>query len=159
MKIKTRKDKRKNQETRDTQKTPGANSPSGKRRFGWPKWLAILAVIGVIAGVSFAAFDFIIPGRLPPELVGKWRVEGGPLQGMTIEFKRDGSMNSRAFVDGKQWQMSGTAEVDGKTLRTTAENPFTHKMDTGSQTIISLTESEFVTEDKTRTRITMRKVQ
>jgi uncharacterized protein (TIGR03066 family) len=123
-----------------------------------PKWLIIVVCIALVAGASFAAFEFLLPGRVPPELVGRWRVVGGPTDGMTMEFHRDGTMIGRATINGKEGVLEGTAEVTDKTLRTTTTNPFTNKAETGTQTILTLTETEFVTEDQKGTRITMVRV-
>jgi hypothetical protein len=57
-----------------------------------------------------------------------------------------------------EYAIEGTADVTDKTIRTTSTNPFTGKEETGTQTIVTLTESEFVTEDKNGTRITMHRI-
>jgi hypothetical protein len=67
-------------------------------------------------------------------------------------------MIGKARMNGKEGLIEGMAEVDGKTLRTTTTNPFTGRKDTGTQTIVTLTETEFVTEDQKGTRITMKRV-
>jgi uncharacterized protein (TIGR03066 family) len=108
-----------------------------------------------VAGVSFTLFEFLLPGRVPAELVGQWRVVGGPMDGMTMEFQRDGTMIGRATINGKEGLLEGTALVTGNTLRTTTTNFYTGKAEIGRQTIVSLTETEFVTEDSKGTRITM----
>jgi len=128
---------------------------------GRRKWLAMLAVAAVVAAASFAVFEFVLPGRIPSELVGEWRVVGGggKLDGMTLEFRRNGTMIGKAVVDGKDNEMEGEVTVRGRILRTTTTNPYTGKSETGTQTIISLTETELVTEDGNGNRITMKRVQ
>ena len=42
-----------------------------------PKWLVVDIAIALVAGASYAACVFLLPGRIPPELVGQWRVVGG----------------------------------------------------------------------------------
>jgi uncharacterized protein (TIGR03066 family) len=137
-----------------------ANSaaPSPARALG--RWIAIVLVVAVVAGASFAAFEFLLPDRIPPELVGKWRVVDGPpnLNGMTMEFKRNGDMIGRATVNGKDFAMEGTAVLDDKTLHTTTTNLYTGRSETGMQTIVTLTENELVTRDQKGTRLTMTRV-
>jgi uncharacterized protein (TIGR03066 family) len=135
----------------------GVGKPAGQASAAW-KWVVLLVAVAVVFAVSFAVFEFILPGRIPQELVGEWRVVGGDLSGMTMEFKRNGSMRGRAVINGKENEMEGTAEVSGKTLRTTTTNPFTNRRETGTQTIVKLNDSELVTEDQNGTRITMTRV-
>ena len=123
-----------------------------------PKWLVVVIAIALVAGASYAACVFLLPGRIPPELVGQWRVVGGKLDGPTFEFSRDGTMISAFRTDGKELAMEGTAEVTDKTLRTTTTSPFTGKAETGTQTIVTLTETEFVTEDARGARVKMARV-
>src|SRR5262245_8286611 len=136
--------------------SPGNQQP----RAGWrlPKWLVGLVCIALVAGVSFVAFELLLPGKIPPELVGEWRVVGGQMDGTIFEFQRNGAMIGRKSLGDKEGLIEGTAEVTGKSLRTTTTNPFTKRPDTGIQTIVTLTETEFVTEDKNGTRITMTRV-
>jgi uncharacterized protein (TIGR03066 family) len=122
------------------------------------KWVLVIAIIAIAFVASFAVFEFVLPGKLPSELVGEWRVVGGPMNGMTLQFKRNGTMIGKATVQGKDSEMEGQAEVAGNTLRTTTTNPFTGRPETGTQTIITLTETEFVTEDPKGTRITMQRI-
>jgi uncharacterized protein (TIGR03066 family) len=150
--------------TRGVRKQAQGVSPSAvprtapRRLLGMPRWVVILLFVSVVAGVSFAAFDRFIPARIPPKLVGEWRVTEGPVLGMTLEFRRDGAMLGKAMIAGKEAEIEGTAEVTGDTLRTTTKNPYTGAQDTGVQTIVTLSDSEFVTRDSTGTRIVMRRV-
>jgi uncharacterized protein (TIGR03066 family) len=124
-----------------------------------PKWAAILLVIALAAGGSFAVFEFLLPSRIPRELVGRWRVDGGQMNGTIFEFQRNGTMIGRKTQGDKEGRIEGTAIVTDKTLRTTTTNPFTGKAETGAQTIITLTAKEFVTEDQKGARVTMRRVE
>jgi uncharacterized protein (TIGR03066 family) len=133
-------------------------SHAGGSTAGRRKWLVMIAVAAVVAAASFTVFELVLPGRIPSELVGVWRVVGGKLNGMTLEFRRNGTMIGKAVVDGKDNEMEGEVAVRGRILRTTTTNPYTGKADTGTQTIISLTETELVTEDPTGARITMKRV-
>jgi uncharacterized protein (TIGR03066 family) len=134
---------------------PKAVAPAGN---AGRRWLLMVLAAAAVALVSFAVFQFLLPGKVPPELVGEWRVVGGRLDGMTLAFQRNGTMTGRAYVNGKENEITGEAVVTGTTLRTTTTNPYTGKEETGTQTIIALTETEFVTEDAQGTRITMKRV-
>jgi uncharacterized protein (TIGR03066 family) len=133
--------------------TRGTPSQSGL----FPKWAVALAVVAIGATATYALFAYVIFPKIPNELVGRWRVVSGQLQGATFEFHRNGTMIGTMTVNGKDNMLEGTAQSDGKTLHTTTTNPLTGKAETGTQTIVTLTETEFVTEDARGTRITMRR--
>jgi uncharacterized protein (TIGR03066 family) len=114
-----------------------------------------VACIALAAGGSFVLFEFVLPGKVPAELVGRWHVDRGPMPGMTLEFRRNGTMIGKAIIDGKEGIIEGTAEVNGNILSTTTTNPFSRRLETGTQKIITLTQTEFVTEDQSGTRVTM----
>src|SRR5262245_4687240 len=96
-----------------------------------PRWAVVLLVIALAAGATFALFEFVLfalfefalLSKVPPELVGKWRVVGGQMDGVTFEFQRNGTMTGKHTVDGKEGLIEGKAEVTGTTLRTTTVNP------------------------------------
>jgi uncharacterized protein (TIGR03066 family) len=136
-------------------KTSTGATPAPRRLLGLPRWAVILLLVAIVAGTSFAVFQFLLPGRIPPQLVGQWRVVGGPMDGTFFEFQSNGTMIGRRTLGDKEGLIEGTAKAAGKTLRTTTTNPFTRKAETGTQTIVTLTENEFVTEDERGTRVTM----
>jgi uncharacterized protein (TIGR03066 family) len=135
----------------------GEQPPPDRWRW-WVKWALALLVIALAAGATFALFEFVLPSRLPSEIVGRWRVVGGRMDGASMEFSRNGSMTSRLRTGDKEFVMDGTATVSGKTLRTTTVNPLTGAAATGTQTIVTLTADELVVEDRTGTRTTMRRI-
>jgi uncharacterized protein (TIGR03066 family) len=139
---------------------PLAKAPNlaGGNATGRRKWLVIVAAAVVVAAASFAIFEFVLPGRIPPELVGEWRVIGGELDGMTLEFNRNGTMRGTAVVNGKRNEIEGEAQVTRTTLRTRTTNPLTGRSETGIQTIVTLTETDLVTEDARGTQITLKRV-
>src|SRR5262245_33243767 len=108
----------------------GAGKLAGQASSAW-KWIVLGVAAAVVFASSFAVFEFVLPGRIPQELVGEWRVVGGDLSGMTLEFKRSGAMKGRAVVNGIEREMEGTAELTGKSLSTTTTNPFTNRRETG----------------------------
>src|SRR5262245_35396207 len=150
MKIKTSRSK---QRQHGQPSSPGNQQP----RAGWrlPKWLVGLVCIALVAGASFVAFELLLPGKIPPELVGEWRVVGGQMDGTIFEFQRNGAMIGKKTIDGKPHIIEGTADGTGQMLSTTTTNPLTQRAETGTQTIVTLTKTEFVTEDPKGTRIRM----
>jgi uncharacterized protein (TIGR03066 family) len=129
------------------------------RRGRWlPRWAVVLLIVALAAGASYALFDLVLPARLPQELVGTWRVVEGDMRGATFEFRRDGTMLGRYIQGSKEGIIEGTVAVEGKTLRTATIKPFTKRTETGAQTIIALTDTEFVTEEPRGSRIRMERV-
>ena len=126
-------------------------------RRSW-RWLIVLLVLVVVAGSTFALFEFVLIARVPSELVGRWQVIDGPFRSMTMEFQRDGTMTGRAAINGEERELEGSASLRGNKLTTTTTNPFTGKRDSATQTVLSLTDTEFVTVDENGTRIVMRRV-
>src|SRR5262249_42747807 len=116
-----------------TQRAAGDRRGPGRGR--WLRTVAlVLLTVAAAAGFSAALFEFLLPGRLPPEVVGRWRVIGGETDGAIMEFHRDGTMTSTLRTGDKEFAMDGKAEVDGKTLRTTTVNPFTGRAESGKPT-------------------------
>ena len=68
-----------------------------------------------------------------------------------------GSKIGTMTVNAKDNVLEGTEQSDGKTLHTTTTNPLTGKAEPGTQTIVTLSETEFITEDARGMRITMRR--
>jgi uncharacterized protein (TIGR03066 family) len=155
MKSKTHNAKSLVRQNQRSPKTPGS-AVLGQRRFlGLPRWVFILLLVALAAGASFVAFELLLPGRIPAELVGHWRVVGGQMDGTIFEFQRNGAMIGRKSLGDKDGLIEGTAEVSGNTLRTTTKNPFSGRAETGTQTIVLLNDTELVTEDRQGTRIAM----
>jgi uncharacterized protein (TIGR03066 family) len=135
-----------------------ADKPSVPARRSPRKWAIALLVVLLAAGGTFVLFEYVIVSKVPRELVGRWRVVGGQMDGFVMEFSRRGAMTGRKSAAEGEVVIEGRARVDGATLRTTTVNPFTGREDTGTQTIVTLTETEFVTEDGTGTRIRMQRL-
>jgi len=156
MKLKKTGAGRNNPRGNDVAKPAGKNSFSGDTRLR--NWGIGLLVVLLGAAGTFALFEFVILSKIPPELVGRWRVVGGQMEGAIFDFHRNGAMTVSMHRDGKEWRMDGTAEVSGKTIRTTTEHPITKEEQTGRQTIITLTETEFVTQDANGTEVRMQRL-
>ena len=146
----------KSSKKRPARQAESAPSKLTSRR-SW-RWLKVLLVLIAVAGSTFALFEFVLIARVPPELVGRWQVIDGPFRTMTMEFQRDGTMTGRAVIDGQERELEGTASMRGNKLTTTTTNPFTGKRDSATQTVLSLTDTEFVTVDEQGTRIVMRRI-
>src|SRR5262249_3830769 len=75
--------------------TGGGDKPPVPRAHRLAKWAAVLVVVALVAGGAFAVFEFVLPGRIPAELVGRWRVVGGQMDGTVFDFQRNGTMIGR----------------------------------------------------------------
>jgi hypothetical protein len=122
------------------------------------QWGIALLVVLLAAGGTFALFEYVIVSKVPRELVGRWRVVGGEMDGFVMEFSRTGAMTGRKTPADEEPVLEGRAVVDGAILRTTTLNPFTRKEDTGTQKIVTLTATEFITEDAKGTQVRMQRL-
>jgi hypothetical protein len=110
------------------------------------RWPVIALVVLLTAGGTWAAFEFFIFSSLPPELVGKWVIEGGPQDGATFDFSRNGTVEAHFNGNGMEHVLKGKAAVDQKQLLITTENPHTKQDETRTCVIRELTERTLVVE-------------
>jgi uncharacterized protein (TIGR03066 family) len=102
----------------------------------------------LVGGGAWAATEHFLFSKLPPELVGKWVVQGGPQDGATFDFFRGGSMVARLNNNGTEVLLKAWAAVEGKTLLTTTQNPHTKQDETNTSTIRELTRDSLILETK-----------
>jgi hypothetical protein len=138
---------------------------TGKR--GWlPPWVVALLCVLVAGGVTFALFEYVILSKVPRAMLGKWVVievsgnkeDNKGMEGATLEFFRDGTMIGKVNMSGKEGIIKARVRANEKTLWSTTTNPMTGKEDTDVQSIVTLTDTEFVTEDNKGTVIKMQRV-
>jgi uncharacterized protein (TIGR03066 family) len=125
---------------------PGAMTTVGPRRW-LPPWAVALLCVAISGGVTFAVFEYLILSKVPRPMLGKWVVTQGDMVGATLEFYRDGTMIGRLNREGKEGVIKARVRADDTTLWSTTTNPMTHREETATQAIISLTDSELVLED------------
>jgi hypothetical protein len=114
-----------------------------------PRRWSIVALCVIVAGVgTWALFEFVVWNRLPPELVGKWVVEGGPQDGATFDFFRSGAMEAHVNLQGREGIVKASVAVDGKALLMTTRNPNTGQDETRRSIIRELTARTLVLEDE-----------
>jgi uncharacterized protein (TIGR03066 family) len=118
----------------------------------------VFLVVALAGAGTYALLEYVILSKVPPELVGRWRVVSGQMNGATFEFRRNGTMIGSMFADGKENLLEGKARSDGKILRTTTTNPYTGKAETGTQTIVTLTQTQLITQDSNGTTVTMERI-
>jgi uncharacterized protein (TIGR03066 family) len=118
-----------------------------RKRSSMPRWAVLAASLLVAAGTAWATAEFFVLNHLPSELVGKWVVEGGPQDGATFDFYRNGSMEGHINVNGREGIVKARLRVDGKVLLSTTTNPHTRQDETRVQTIKTITQSQLVLED------------
>lgn len=122
------------------------------------RFLLVLLAVGVAAG-TWAFFEFVVWNRLPPDLVGKWVVQGGEQDGATFDFFRNGTMVGRINVHGKEGIINAQVRVEGNTLHSTTTNPNTGAAETRTQTIESLTNTALVLQDDRGQRLIMERAE
>jgi hypothetical protein len=118
------------------------------------RWRGPMFLLGVTvaAAVTWAATSAMVHwvwnpwSPIPPELVGKWVVEGGPQDGATFDFNRTGSMKANLNGQGVTGIMNGTVAVEDKSLLVTTQNPYTKENETRSAIIRELTAYSLVVE-------------
>jgi uncharacterized protein (TIGR03066 family) len=108
-------------------------------------WSAVALV--VVGAGTLAAFEFFVWNKVPPALVGKWKVEDGALGGGTFEFSRNGDLViQRKNQNQEASHIKGRALVEGKNLHTTLHNPLARRDQTQTITIIELTANSLMLE-------------
>ena len=118
-------------------------SPRAKQASPW-RWPVIALAVLLTAGGTWAAFEFLVWSRIPAELVGKWVVQGGPQDGATFDFSRNGTLEARFNGGSVEHILKGRAAVEDKRLLITTRNPNTKQDETRSCVIRELSERTFV---------------
>jgi uncharacterized protein (TIGR03066 family) len=108
--------------------------------------LMLLLLVGSTV-VSFVVFRYVAP-RVPPELVGTWRVVDGDMKGATLEFRWYGTGYATKVKQGKIETAESSVRVRGKRIYMTYQGQRPHEEDTVIQTILTLTDDELVIRDQ-----------
>jgi hypothetical protein len=102
---------------------------------------------------TWALFEFVVWNRIPGKLVGKWVVEGGPQDGATFDFFRDGTMTGRINLQGREGIVQAGVRVKGDVLYSTTTNPNTGQPETRQQTIEELSRETLILKDARGSRL------
>jgi uncharacterized protein (TIGR03066 family) len=106
-----------------------------------------LALGLMVAGAAtLAVFEFFIWNKVPPALVGTWKVQEGSKGGGTFEFSRNGTLLVHLKDPKNDFNLKARAVVQGKTLQTTTYNPQTLQEQTHTSTIVELTARSLILE-------------
>jgi len=111
-----------------------------------PRWLILALCMLVPAAGVWAALEFMVWNKLPPALVGKWVVEGGPQDGATFDFSRRGTLEAHLNNQGTEHVLEGNVTVQDRKLFISTQNPKTLQYETRSCNIRELTEATLVVE-------------
>jgi hypothetical protein len=127
------------------QSKPQAGNQQG---YGFSLWGIAWTVLGmmVIAAGTVAVLEFFVWNKVPPALVGKWKIEDGPLAGGTFEFSRNGDMAVKDKNQKGVSQLKAKAVLEGKTIVTTSSNPLTREQLIHTSTVRELTATTLVIE-------------
>ena len=112
------------------------------------RWLSLSVAGLAVAAASWAFFEFVVLRKVPSELVGKWVVVGGPQDGATFDFARNGSLIGTVNNRGQEAHVVADVRVEGKNLYSTTLNPTTKIEETRLQVIRTLTAKDLVLEDE-----------
>ena len=123
------------------QKQETARKPGRQRGKTFTRWhWAVLGLSLLLAGGgTWAALEFFVWNKLPPALVGKWEVQGGPMSGGTFQFFRNGTLETRHKKDQTYSMLRASVAVEDKTLLTTTQDSQTGREQTRKSTIRELT--------------------
>jgi hypothetical protein len=113
---------------------------------GLPLWVWVAFIVTVVGGATLAVFELFVWNKVPPELVGTWDVEGGPLSGGSFRFSRNGNLQMRFKKQGKEITLEGRVAVEDKTLFTTTRNAQTGHEETTTSAIRELTARTLIIE-------------
>lgn len=138
--------------------TQQQGTPKQAPKRSWLRWAVPLLCVLVSGGGTFALFEYVILSKLPRELLGKWVVIEGEMEGATAEFSRNGTTIWKVNMKGKEGIIKGRAEVDGETMRIMTTNPMTKEPVTDTQTILTLNENQLVIEDQKGTIIKLERL-
>ena len=105
---------------------------------------ALIAICVLLAaGGSWAVLEFLVWSRLPPELVGNWQVQDGPMKGGSFDFSRNGNLE---ISSNQGHVVKARVAVQGKNLLTTTKNPSTSREETHASIIQQLTADSLILE-------------
>jgi uncharacterized protein (TIGR03066 family) len=110
-------------------------------------WVLVAVALFLVAGATWAAFEFVVYSKIPNRLVGRWVIEGGEQDGATLDFFRNGTMIGNMNVQGSLAIVNARVRVEGDKLFITTQNPMTKQDETRAQLIKRLTDEELVLED------------
>jgi hypothetical protein len=111
-----------------------------------PRWATIALCVLLAGGGSWAVFEFFIWAKLPPALVGKWIVHGGPQDGAIFDFSRRGSLEAHLHDHGMDRPLYASVAVEDKNMFVTTRNPHTKQNETRTCSIRELTATSLIVE-------------
>lgn len=115
----------------------------GRRRI----WF-FAVVIGLLSAYgTYYLVEFVFWPRVPAELVGAWRVMGGPQDGVILEFLPNGLFQAMIRKGEEGATVRARVQVEDNLVHITSTNPRTGAAETKTHIIHRLTETELDLED------------
>jgi uncharacterized protein (TIGR03066 family) len=111
-----------------------------------PRWAIIVLCLVLACGGTVAFCEYFVFAKIPTELVGKWVVQGGPQDGSTFDFSRNGTLEAHINAQGYDHPLNATIAVDDKQMRITTRNPHTNQDETRTCLIRELTADSLIVE-------------
>lgn len=123
-----------------------AKEPVKQRSWMYTSLLVACFLVGGVG--TLYVFDNYVWAKVPAEMVGKWGVDGGPQDGATLVFSRDGTLVATVNVNGKKGIIQSQVRVNGKKLTITSTHPITNEQKMQTQWIEKLTDRELILKDE-----------
>jgi len=122
-------------------------APEKSVRVARHHWVLLGICLILAVGGTGAVLYWFVWNKVPAELVGRWEVAGGPMQGGTFEFYRNGTLDVKTNKPGTEdLTIHGRVSLQGKTLLTTTRSPDGRREDTSQSIIRELTPDSLVLE-------------
>lgn len=113
----------------------------------WWIWFVAVLLAVLSAYGTYYLVEFVFWPRVPAELVGTWRVTGGPQDGVILEFLPNGLFQATIRRGEEGATVRGRVQVRDKLLHIASTNPRTGAPETKTHIIHRLTETEMDLED------------
>jgi hypothetical protein len=147
MKLSTRIEQIKRQKDAKRPKRPTPRpGRRGGRKWTWKHGALAALWLLLATGGAWAALELFVWNKLPPELVGKWQVQAGPMAGGAFHFSRYGTLEIHVNSKGKANVLKGRVAVEDKTLQITSHNPRSQQDETRQSIIRELTANTLLLE-------------
>lgn len=105
-------------------------------------------VLGLVSAYgTYFLVEFVFWPGVPAELVGAWRVKGGPQDGVILEFLPNGLFQATISKGEEGATVRARVRVEDNLVHITSTNPRTGAAETKSHIIHRLTETELDLED------------
>jgi hypothetical protein len=111
-----------------------------------PRWVIACFCLLLGTAATWAFCELVLWNKLPADLVGKWVVEGGPQDGATFDFYRNGTLEAHLNHQGLTRILKARVTVEDNILLTTTKHSLSGQEETRRCVIRVLSPTAFVVE-------------